>query len=93
MVAFNFQACRLLGAAVAADVRRVRLNLRHGVADRTRTPRALEWKTLDPDRLARREGFADFDDLAAFWRRHHREAWSWEGWLIDWRASFVAAAT
>lgn len=84
------KACRLLGTAVADDVRRVRLNLKHGLVDREARPaRVLRFEALDPDRVARREGFRDFDELAAFWLQAHSEAWSWEGWLIDWGLSFV----
>lgn len=42
------------------------------------------WPVADLDAFARSDGFADSDDMAAFWRREHGPREVFHGVLIQW---------
>lgn len=78
--------CRLIGTATCQAVSPVRFDFNPGSESlelygvQTRAP-------ADLDAFARRDGFADWAELKAFWAAEHPGLSVFSGWLIEWLAS------
>ncbi|ACL61711.1 hypothetical protein [Methylobacterium nodulans] len=83
--------CKLIGRTTCESVDRIILTL-PSIAQRpsvilTNGAGTVTEDTDDPaalDAFARRDGFRDFDDLAAFRRAEHPDVWVFSGVVIRW---------
>lgn len=81
--AMRTKHCRLLARSKCVDVSTVRLDFE---ADRIENlDTGMAWTTRDDlNAFAVRDGFADFEDMRAFWKAEHPDTPQFEGVLIRW---------
>jgi hypothetical protein len=70
--------CRLIMQATCASVVPIEITM-------GRRPQIIvAGEDRDADSFARSDGFADFDDMARFWRAEHATLTKFSGWKIAW---------
>lgn len=72
--------CRLIGRAECLRCEGIKLSFVHHGGVITESLGHL----VDLDGFARSDGFADWDDMRAFWRAEHGEPAEWSGIIVTW---------
>lgn len=75
--------CRLLGRAICRSVERIKIDVDGGSIHYPRWAETFSGDD-DLDAFARRDGFADWADMQAFWRAEHPSISVFDGVLIEW---------
>lgn len=81
--AMRTKQCRLLALAKCTHVLPIRIDLAAGVIS---LPTQIYNCPVSRDLFAVSDGFADFEDMRAFWNAEHPDAPRFEGVLIRWMA-------
>ena len=74
--------CRLLARAICQSVERIKIDVDGGSVHFCRQVETITGAELDA--FARRDGFADWRDMQAFWRAEHPSVSVFDGVLITW---------
>ena len=74
--------CRLLARAICQSVERIKIDVDGGSVHFCRQVETIAGAELDA--FARRDGFADWPDMQAFWRAEHPSIATFDGVLIRW---------
>lgn len=82
--AMRTKQCRLIGEAVCVDVIPMVIWVTEKAFAVQRGKLLLNPK--ETQLFAQQDGFADADDMAAFWRAEHKGIDKFEGLMISWRA-------
>lgn len=87
--------CRMIGLATCESVSRIALDFVNGVVNMPEAaPGGISYHWPGQlDGFARADGFANWSELAAFWKTEHSEIRIYVGVIIGWGDSFREAGT
>lgn len=75
--------CRLIGHAICTDVQPVLIDVRCGAVYFPRSTDHIR-DEAELNAFAVRDGFEDWEQMQAFWRKEHEGVAAFEGVLISW---------
>lgn len=85
------RSCKLLATATCLKVSPIRFRFGQHPSIDLHGKMATNWSG-GLDHFARLDGFADWDDLAAFWAREHSGLEAFEGVLIQWTSDSLVVS-